>query len=101
MDLINLLGLCLNIAGVIMLFFWSLPQASEDAGTGRVVEDGTVMDDGRTAGEHRADAVRERTNAKRIAWIALTLILAGFVCQFIAAVWPSLLTWMTTLICHL
>lgn len=96
MDLINLLGLCLNIAGVFMLFFWSLPQASENAGTSRVVEDGTKMDDGRNAGEHRADAVRKRANAKRIAWIALILILAGFVCQFVAALWPYMLTWMTT-----
>lgn len=100
MDALNLLGLCLNMLGVILLFFWSLPQVSADAGTGRVVEDGTPMGDGRTAGEHRAEAKRKRDNAKRIAWAALSLILAGFVCQFIAAAWPYLHAWIAASICR-
>lgn len=100
MDLINLLGLFLNIFGVILLFFWSLPQASADAGTGRILENGTPMGDGRTAGEHRAEAQRKRENAKRIAWAALALILAGFMCQLIAAAWPYLHDWLEASICY-
>ncbi|MEC6743295.1 hypothetical protein [Pseudomonas qingdaonensis] len=100
MELINLFGLCLNMIGVVLLFFWSLPQASASAGTERAVEDGTPMEDGRTAGEHRAEALRNRRNAKRIAWAALALILAGFVCQFIAAAWPYLHAWIAASICR-
>ncbi|RON10864.1 hypothetical protein BK659_04955 [Pseudomonas brassicacearum] len=83
---INVIGLCLNMGGVIMLFFWSLPQPSPDANTGRILEDGTNMEDGRTAGEHRAEAARKKLKSKVIAYAALTLLLAGFGCQLFAAV---------------
>jgi hypothetical protein len=81
----NLLGLCFNMLGVTLLFFWSPPQPHPDAGTGRIVEDGTKMGDGRTAGEHRAEALRDRKRAKRIAVEALLLLFVGFALQLYAA----------------
>ncbi|MFL6876136.1 hypothetical protein ACJ6YJ_14850 [Pseudomonas marginalis] len=98
-EIINITGLCLNMLGVILLFFWSLPQNFGDANTGRGLEDGTVMFDGRTAGQHRAEAKRKKALAKRMAWIALVLIFVGFLCQFVAAVWPYLNAWIAASIC--
>ncbi|AZL69189.1 hypothetical protein [Pseudomonas oryziphila] len=97
MDILNIVGLCLNMIGVILIFFWALPQSFADAETGRGLEDGTVIN-GKTVGQWREEAKRQKALAKTIAWVALGLMFSGFFCQLIAAVWPHLHAWIAAFI---
>ncbi|MBF8651476.1 hypothetical protein IRZ81_11780 [Pseudomonas putida] len=99
MDILNIVGLCLNMIGVVLIFFWALPQSFADAGTGRGLEDGTVIN-GKTVGQLREEAERQKTRAKIIAWAALSLMFAGFLCQLLAAAWPHLHAWIAASICR-
>lgn len=51
-DLIITIGLTLDIIGVGILFFFAPPQPDLSEGTGVGLEDGNVLDGGRTVKEH-------------------------------------------------
>lgn len=81
---LNGAGLLLNIAGVVLVFFFGLPQPSHREGVSIVLEDATPLRNGLTAGEHAAIVRRRKKLYRRLAYLALTLILLGFVFQLIA-----------------
>jgi len=71
---ISSLGLGCNIAGVVMLFFYGLPSKLKKHGGNILLEEGK-----------EAEEKRKKENEKitRNAFIALTLILLGFILQLI------------------
>lgn len=83
---LNSIGLVLNIAGVVMLFFFGWPQPNFSGGGGLVVSDDTPLGDGRTLGEHKKAAADKQRNYRRNAAWSLALIAAGFVFQ-LASTW--------------
>ena len=60
---LNTIGLLLNIAGVILVFFYGFPQPTHEEGVGRGLEDGTPMPDGRTVAQHNEDT--RKTKARQ------------------------------------
>ncbi|SNX61145.1 hypothetical protein SAMN06296273_2599 [Nitrosomonas ureae] len=84
---LNAIGLILNIAGVVLVFFFGLPQPSHEKGVSLGHEDGTVFADGTSVAEINAKAKRRKNIYTALAYIALSLLLAEFVCQLIATCW--------------
>jgi hypothetical protein len=81
---LNTLGLCANMSGVALLFYFGLPQPSHEEGVAFQAEDKTSLADGSTAAEHDATTRRRRRLYRVMAYLALSLMFAGFGCQLIA-----------------
>lgn len=77
----NTVGLVLNIAGVILVFFYGFPQPTHEEGVGLGLEDGTPLSDGRTVAEHNEDIRKTRTRYLCMSRLALGLIVLGFLFQ--------------------
>jgi hypothetical protein len=75
-------GLCLNILGVVIAFFWGFPQPSlvKGAGIGLMSND-NIPDEGRTVAERDAWAEETRERYTRISGFGLWLMFAGFLLQ--------------------
>ncbi|EBY1977420.1 hypothetical protein ZH93_18330 [Salmonella enterica subsp. enterica serovar Corvallis] len=85
-EILNTFGLCLNIVGVVLIFFFGLPQPSHDEEMSLGVSENTVLADGRTV-KSIIDKVRRRKKRyQRCAYLALTLMLLGFLFQ-LASIW--------------
>ena len=84
---LNIIGLVLNILGVVIVFFYGFPQPTHEEGVSIDAEDATPLGDGRTVAQHN-DVVR-KTKARYLCMsrLALGLILLGFLFQLLA-------TWM-------
>jgi hypothetical protein len=83
-QILNTIGLLLNIGGVALLFFFGPPQPTFQEGVGIGLEDGTPLKNGRTVAEHNT-AVREvRRRHENLSRLALILIFFGFVLQLCA-----------------
>jgi hypothetical protein len=85
---LNTVGLVLNIAGVIMVFFYGFPQPTHEQGVGIRLEDGTPLPDGKTVSEYDENVRRVRAKYQCISRVALALICFGFLFQLWA-------TWRT------
>lgn len=85
---LNVIGLTLNIVGVVMVFFFGFPQPSHEDSVGRAVESGTRMPDGRTAGDYEEEARIRKKRYQIASKLALTLMVTGFVFQLFATVLP-------------
>ncbi|EML2677531.1 MULTISPECIES: hypothetical protein [Enterobacteriaceae] len=83
-ELLNTIGLTSNIFGVILIFFFGLPQPSHDEGVSLGLEDGTPLGDGTTVGERNVKIRKRKARYKFFAYVALSLMLFGFVLQFLA-----------------
>jgi len=83
---LNIIGLVLNVAGVLVLFKYNFPQPTFEDGVGLGLEDGTVLDDGRTIVEHDQQTRCIKARYLMLSRVALLLILVGFACRLIAAV---------------
>ena len=83
-DIINTVGLTVNIFGVFIVFYFGFPQPSHKEGIALLVEEGTVMSDGRTAAEHDADVRRRRSTFLHNSRWGLGLMGAGFALQLLA-----------------
>lgn len=84
---LNTIGLILNIIGVVLVFFFGLPQPSHKEGIGLGLEDATPLGNGLTVAQHNAVVRRRRILYTRFAYLALSLILIGFMCQLAATIW--------------
>ncbi|MXN48816.1 hypothetical protein GR138_26815 [Shinella kummerowiae] len=82
---LNVAGLIANIMGVGIVFFFALPQPSFDAGGGLGVDDSFRFPDGKTLGEMKRDAARDRKVFGFRARVGLFLMFVGFVFQLLAA----------------
>jgi hypothetical protein len=67
--------------GVLIIFRYGPPQPKLEEGVGLLVEDGTPLSDGRTAGEHDRDVARLRATYSRMSKIGLLLVFLGFAFQ--------------------
>jgi hypothetical protein len=77
------LGLLLNVIGTVMLFFFGFPQPDFTEEVGLALEDNTPASNGLTAKEYGAKIRHKRLFYKIMSYVALSLILIGFVIQFI------------------
>lgn len=87
---INLSGLIFNIAGVVLVFFFGLPQPSHSEGVALGLELGNILDDGRTVAEHDEEIRRRKRTYSFLAHAALVLMIIGFSLQFVAAACPQI-----------
>ncbi len=85
---LNLIGLVLNIAGVVLLFFYGFPQPSFEEGIGIDLEDANALPSGETVGERRGRVRAAKSHYASLSRLSLGLIVLGFVCQCIAALAP-------------
>ncbi|ECA4267747.1 hypothetical protein Q0A17_21205 [Citrobacter sp. S2-9] len=83
-EILNTFGLCLNIVGVVLIFFFGLPQPSHDEEVSLGVGEGTVFADGRTAKSMMDEVRRRKKRYQRRAFLALTLMLLGFLFQLVS-----------------
>jgi hypothetical protein len=83
-QILNTIGLLLNIAGVALLFRFSPPQPTFEGGVGLGLEDGTPLKDGRTVAEHNAAVRKLKRQHENLSRLALILIMLGFVLQLFA-----------------
>ena len=83
-ECLNATGLILNIIGVILAFFFAFPQPSHEEGVGRVIEDATLLPDGRTVAQHDEDVRKKKKFYLCMSRFALTLIIIGFAFQLYA-----------------
>jgi hypothetical protein len=78
-------GLLLDIAGASLLFFYGPPQPDLEPGVALGLENGNVLADGRTVAELNAARYRLRRRHRLFSRLALSLIVAGFVLQFVGS----------------
>lgn len=83
-ETLNTIGLISNILGVFLIFFYGLPQPSHTEGESLVVGDNTRLSDGRTVKERNVEIRKRKARYKFFAYVALFLLLTGFVLQFLA-----------------
>ena len=82
--LLNAIGLVIGMAGVFILFIFSPAQPKLEEPGGMGMEDGNLMEDGRTVGQHRRDVERRRLIHARMSKVGLSLIFLGFAFQLVA-----------------
>ena len=80
-QMINTIGLILDIIGAIVLFFYSRPQPSFEEGMGLGLEEATVLSDGRTVAEHNEEVRRIRDKHIRRSRIGMLILAIGFAFQ--------------------
>ncbi|MCX5825359.1 MAG: hypothetical protein NTY86_18165 [Deltaproteobacteria bacterium] len=80
-QVINTIGLALNIAGVILVFFFGFPQPSHEEGVSLGLEDGTTFTDGTSVAKINARVRKRKRIYLVFSNLALLLLLAGFICQ--------------------
>ena len=83
-QIVNSLGLVLNMLGAVILFRWGLPQPSFEEGIGLGLEDGTVLENGLTVAENDQIAREEKERFTRISKLGLALLFFGFAFQLLA-----------------
>ena len=83
-QVINSIGLVLDIVGAVILFFFGPPQPSFEKGVGIIAEDATPLSDGRAAAEHDQDMDRVKAKYTLISRLAMAIIAIGFVLQLVA-----------------
>jgi hypothetical protein len=84
-NVLNTVGLSLNILGVIIIFIWGPPQPYLEEEVGMILEDNTLIDDsGKTAKDYNDKVKLMKKFFKRNSSIGLILILIGFLIQVIA-----------------
>jgi len=83
-QILNTIGLLLNIGGVALLFRFAWPQPTFEEGEGLGLEGGTRLKDGRTVDERDAAVRKAKRQYENLSRLALTLIIFGFVLQLFA-----------------
>lgn len=78
---LNSLGLVLNIAGVVLVFFFGFPQPSHDESVSLGLTDGTTFTNGTSVAGIKAAIRRRKRIYMFFSNVALALLLAGFVLQ--------------------
>lgn len=76
-------GLLLNVIGTVLLFFFGFPQPDFTEEVGLSLEDNTPIANGLTAKEYGNQVRRKKKIYRTMAYVALLLVLVGFVIQFI------------------
>jgi hypothetical protein len=81
---LNILGLCLGMLGVIVLFFWGPPQPTLEPGVGLTADEGSVIDKktGKTTPDYNQEIKSKRRLYDWMSKFGLGLVGAGFFFQF-------------------
>ncbi len=82
--IINTIGLLLNIAGVVILFFYGPPQPNFDEGVSLGVTDNTIFEDGTSVSQINANIRKLKLRHKIFSRAAIVLIFFGFILQLLA-----------------
>jgi len=78
------IGLCLNMAGVVLAWLFGLPQPSHEEGVGLGLEDGTLLPNGKTVLENNREVSARRARYRRFSCTGLVLMFLGFLFQLVA-----------------
>jgi len=81
--IVTTFGLVLDIVGAGILFFYASPQPSFEEGVAFGLEDGTVLENGKTVAQHNDEVRVQKEQYINISKSALGLIILGFVFQLI------------------
>ena len=84
MSCLNIVGLLLDLVGSILLFFYGHPQPSFDEGIGIGLENGNVLEDGRTVKQYDNDIREMKLKYILISKIAMISVIVGFAFQLSA-----------------
>jgi hypothetical protein len=82
-QILNVIGLSLDVIGVAILFFWAPVHPNIEDGIGLGLEDATIVD-GKTVSEHNKDKEKQKKKIRILSKIGLVLILIGFFIQIIS-----------------
>lgn len=82
-QILNVIGLSLDLIGVAMLFFWAPVQPNLEEGIGLGLEDATIVD-GKTVAEHNQNKQKQKKKIHILSRIGLILIIVGFSIQIIS-----------------
>ena len=81
------IGLCLDIIGVIIVWYYGWPQPNLKTGVGLALEDATPYDSkGGSVADHNNEIDRKRNRYKNCSILGLILIIVGFGLQLIAQI---------------
>ncbi len=83
-QIINSIGLMLDIGGVILLFYYGPPQPNLEEGVGVGLEDANPLSNGKTVAEHNEGIRKTRAKHFSISRFAIAIIAIGFILQLIA-----------------
>ncbi len=81
-----IVGLGLNMASVLLLFFFGFPQPHFEEEVGLAVEENTVFEDGTSAKDMIRTAKRMKRLYKVMSSLALMLIFVGFALQMLSVI---------------
>ncbi len=81
--MLGIIGLSLDIIGVILILKWGLPMPDMEVGVELLLESATQLSNGGKVSDVEAKQIRTRKIHKLMSIIGLSLILAGFVLQLI------------------
>jgi len=76
-------GLCLNMVGVMLVFFFGFPQPSHEEGMGMELEDETPLPGGETVAQHNFWVRWRRKGYVGASHAGLAMMFVGFLLQFI------------------
>jgi hypothetical protein len=80
-QLLNSIGLVLNMIGVLVIFRYGPPQPTHEPGIGLGLEDNNRLEDGRTVAEHKRDVEKNKKLYSCMSKIGLGLVFIGFAVQ--------------------
>ena len=83
-EILNTVGLGLNIFGVVLIFFFGLPQPSHDEGVSIGLGENDVFEDGTSVKEINEKIRKRKAVYKGFAFFALSLMLLGFILQLLS-----------------
>jgi hypothetical protein len=86
-DVVNSIGLGMDIIAGVILFFYGPPQPSLEEGVGLGLEDDTTLASEMKVAEHNEQVRRLRSKYTVISRFALGLLALGFLVQLIAVWW--------------
>jgi len=76
--MLNVIGLILDITGVMLLFVYGFPQPTHEEGVAMCLEDNTKLPDGRTVAEHDVEVRTTKSRYLVRSRLALGLVILGF-----------------------
>jgi hypothetical protein len=80
-QILNTIGLVLNIAGVIIVFIFGFPQPTHEEGISLGLGDANRLSDGRTVAEYNEQVRKTKFKYLCLSRFALGLVIIGFAFQ--------------------